>query len=261
MTTYLFVTKAEYFPEQIRDGVEDPSWSCAKSTTAGDRALVYVTQQGIRFEWELVSAARPDPDWKSICDCRFVQEFDPPISIGRIREEFTIDEWRAPYANFRGLSAFRISEEIADRIRRLGQSVSTSESDSTVNAPIAERQVVAEEGEAVVGLMEGAARERIVTAYERNPRARQRCLEIFGTACFVCGFRFGSTYGPEYEGFIHVHHLNPMSAIGEAYEIDPARDLRPVCPNCHAVIHRGERALTIEEVQVLLKDSSRAAQS
>jgi len=34
-----------------------------------------------------------------------------------------------------------------------------------------------------------------------------------------------------------VHHLVPISKIGKKYRVDPIKDLRPVCPNCHAVIH------------------------
>lgn len=38
-------------------------------------------------------------------------------------------------------------------------------------------------------------------------------------------------------GIIHVHHLKPLhESIGIGI-VDPSRDLVPVCPNCHAVIH------------------------
>jgi len=33
---------------------------------------------------------------------------------------------------------------------------------------------------------------------------------------------------------------------------DPIRDLRPVCPNCHVVIHRREPPYSIDEVRQLL---------
>lgn len=59
-------------------------------------------------------------------------------------------------------------------------------------------------------------------------------------------------YGPEFAGFIHVHHLRPLSGIGGGYVVDPVEDLRPVCPNCHAVIHHGGRLRSIEEVRHLL---------
>lgn len=101
-------------------------------------------------------------------------------------------------------------------------------------------------------LVEGATKSILVNAYERNREARQKCLERYGTSCCICGFNFGVTYGEEAEGHIHVHHLRPLSEIGEEYDIDPFADLRPVCPNCHAVIHLGGRCRTIEEVKRLL---------
>ncbi len=47
----------------------------------------------------------------------------------------------------------------------------------------------------------------------------------------------------------------PISEIAEEYEVDPVKDLRPVCPNCHAMIHRRSPPLSIEELQVLLSGS------
>ena len=76
-----------------------------------------------------------------------------------------------------------------------------------------------------------------MNAYERNPEARRRCIEHYGAKCVVCGFDFGAVYGGVAEGLIHVHHLKPISEVGEGYVVDPVEDLRPVCPNCHAVIH------------------------
>jgi hypothetical protein len=87
------------------------------------------------------------------------------------------------------------------------------------------------------GLMEGAKRQIVVNAYERNPKARQLCIAHYGCKCFVCGFDFSIFYGPEFKGKIHVHHLKPLSEINESYEVDPISDLRPVCPNCHLALH------------------------
>jgi 5-methylcytosine-specific restriction protein A len=56
-------------------------------------------------------------------------------------------------------------------------------------------------------------------------------------------------------GFTHVHHLKAISMVGPDYECDPIQDLRPVCPNCHAVIHRREPPYTIDEVHGLLEVS------
>jgi 5-methylcytosine-specific restriction protein A len=96
-----------------------------------------------------------------------------------------------------------------------------------------------------------------INAYERNPTARSRCIAHWGAICSVCSFDFGRVYGPDLAGFIHIHHVVPLSAIRNVYELDPIRDLRPVCPNCHAAIHHSRfTPLTIEELRARLRPTS-----
>lgn len=101
-------------------------------------------------------------------------------------------------------------------------------------------------------LVEGAVCRVTVNAYERNPEARRRCIAAHGTTCCICGFNFGAVYGSEAEGYTHVHHLRPLSEVGGEYVVNPVEDLRPVCPNCHAVLHLGGRCRSIDEVRQLL---------
>ena len=101
--------------------------------------------------------------------------------------------------------------------------------------------------------IEGATRSILVNAYERNAKARTACISIYGTACVICGFDFGVAYGPDAHGYIHVHHLKPLAKLRKTYSVDPKADLRPVCPNCHAVIHLGNGLRSIEEVKTMLK--------
>lgn len=49
---------------------------------------------------------------------------------------------------------------------------------------------------------------------------------------------FFDFYGEIGEGFIHVHHLTPIHQIGKEYKVNYKEDLAPVCPNCHAMLHR-----------------------
>jgi 5-methylcytosine-specific restriction protein A len=51
-----------------------------------------------------------------------------------------------------------------------------------------------------------------------------------------------------------VHHLKSLAEIGAEYELDPVRDLRPVCPNCHAMIHRKYPPYGLEEVRQCWED-------
>lgn len=101
--------------------------------------------------------------------------------------------------------------------------------------------------------VEGASRTVSVNAYERNPEARRRCIKHHGVNCCICGLNFGAIYGPEAEGYIHVHHILPLSKVGGQYVVDPVNDLEPVCPNCHAVLHLGGRCRSSEEVRQMLE--------
>ncbi len=95
-------------------------------------------------------------------------------------------------------------------------------------------------------------RQALVNLYERKPAARVACIAHYGATCSVCDFNFGKIYGEIGEGFIHVYHLTEISSIGEEYEVDPIKDLRPVCPNCHAMLHKRDPAYSIDELKDMI---------
>lgn len=108
----------------------------------------------------------------------------------------------------------------------------------------------------ITNLYEGAKQSITVNRYERNNQARKKCIEYYGTGCYVCGFDFENVFGEIGKDFIHVHHLIPLSEINQEYEVDPIKDLCPVCPNCHAMIHRKNPPFTIEEIKNILNTSN-----
>ena len=99
---------------------------------------------------------------------------------------------------------------------------------------------------------EGARKLVTVNAYERDNRARNKCIEKYGYRCAVCCFDFYDTYGKIGMGFVHVHHLIPLYKVGKQYRVDPVKDLRPVCPNCHAMLHRSGGVMTIDSLRKVL---------
>jgi 5-methylcytosine-specific restriction protein A len=103
-----------------------------------------------------------------------------------------------------------------------------------------------------LALTEGAKRTVVVNAYERNPKARSICIAHWGSQCEACGFDFVNTYGTIGSGFIHVHHLVPVAEIGKSYQVNPVNDLRPVCPNCHAMLHTSNPPLSIEQLREII---------
>ena len=102
-------------------------------------------------------------------------------------------------------------------------------------------------------LFEGIKQTITVNSYERDWQAREKCIRHYGAVCAVCSFDFLEKYGLIGKGFIHVHHLIPIAEIGNTYEVNPLKDLRPVCPNCHAMLHVRTPPYSIEELQKQMK--------
>ena len=97
-----------------------------------------------------------------------------------------------------------------------------------------------------------------VNAYERNLKARKACLDHYGYDCSVCGMNFENLYGKLGKEYIQVHHIIPLHTINKQYCLDPINDLRPVCPNCHAMIHRYNLNLNIDELKKIMSEIAKA---
>lgn len=102
------------------------------------------------------------------------------------------------------------------------------------------------------GLPEGMKARVEVNRYERNHLNRSACIQVYGPRCSVCGFDFVEYYGEIGHGYIQVHHVIPVSQLGENYIVDPIADLRPVCPNCHAMLHRKDPPYSITELRDMI---------
>lgn len=100
---------------------------------------------------------------------------------------------------------------------------------------------------------EGKPTDVVQTRYEKSVLARKLCLDLHGYSCAVCEFNFYDTYGDIGTDFIHVHHKNPQASIKKEYQINPYEDLVPVCPNCHAMLHKKTPPYTIEELKNIIE--------
>lgn len=98
-------------------------------------------------------------------------------------------------------------------------------------------------------MYEGVRKSITVNSYERNFAARAKCIEHYKARCSVCKMSFEEVYGEIGKNFIHVHHITPLSKINEEYKVNPIEDLRPVCPNCHSMLHKKNPPYTIEELK------------
>jgi len=102
-------------------------------------------------------------------------------------------------------------------------------------------------------LWEGESKQVLTTHYERNPLARRDCLREHGTICKVCDFDFSVFYGEIGLDYIHVHHIVPISERKRPYKIDGARDMVPLCPNCHSMIHKRNPPFSVLELKNIIE--------
>lgn len=235
-------------------------WSCGTSNRLqkGDRAFLIrlgLKPKGIFASGIITKGSYEDTHWDEAKatageTTHFVRvRLDTLLNpdIDRILPRKLLDE--SPFSKMRWdtqMSGVHIPDDVADALEKLWAQYSGS-GNTWLPEEIADDEVI----------YEGAVHRISVNAYERNPEARRKCLAHYGTNCAVCGFDFGKAYGDVGLEFIHVHHLRQLSEVGGEYKIDPIGDLRPVCPNCHAVIHRRKPAYNLDEVKKFLRDSKK----
>lgn len=96
---------------------------------------------------------------------------------------------------------------------------------------------------------EGFRTEIVREVAARDKRIIDLAKNKYGTNCSVCNFDFGKMYGSHGDGFIEVHHLYPIAKGKRTTKVE---DLRPVCANCHRMLHRGVALLSIEELKEII---------
>lgn len=103
---------------------------------------------------------------------------------------------------------------------------------------------------------EGAESFRIHRHLERDGtlpvRAKEKRLaEVGFLECDVCRFNFGQRYGTVGDGYIEAHHTVPVSQMagGRTTQIE---ELALVCSNCHRMLHRGPKLMSVSELRSLV---------
>ena len=244
--------------DAVRKGEETTTrWSCGTSTRLqkGDRVFLIrlgVKPRGIFASGIVMKGSHKDTHWDEakaaagetthFVEVRLDTLLNPDTD--HILPRKLLDE--PPFSKMHWdtqMSGVRISDDVSVELEKLWAQYSAF-GDTWLPEEIADDEII----------YEGAVHQISVNAYERNPEARRKCLAKYGTNCTVCGFDFGQVYGDAGREFIHVHHLRQLSEVGGEYQIDPVKDLRPVCPNCHAVIHRRKPSYSLNEVKKFLHD-------
>jgi 5-methylcytosine-specific restriction enzyme A len=106
---------------------------------------------------------------------------------------------------------------------------------------------------ASTGEIEGTLSKQTYTHYERSRKNRAICLLHHGFTCAACGEEMSAKYGLLGAEVIHVHHILPVSQMEKPDRIDPIKDLLPLCPNCHNVVHQKNPPVPVSELREHLK--------
>lgn len=98
---------------------------------------------------------------------------------------------------------------------------------------------------------------------KRSRKLRMAAIERYKDAngklyCVICGFCFENRYGDIGKDFIEMHHESPVYQYSddgfESYIGEAVKKIKPVCPNCHRMIHRDvKKPLSISELKKRLK--------
>jgi hypothetical protein len=236
-------SRASRFANEIRHFFTDPG------------TTLWITFHGERMYWGFLEAGRPKLHRDGVGTWRTVSKGWRSDDVhGVVLSKSRLGKNLTKLAGYPGTSCnVGVASYVIRRING-GAGEDDGKATSAVQASVFPDEVI--DGETYP---DGAVCRVVVNGYERNPKARRKCVAHHGRRCSICGFDFEQVYGTVAEGLIHVHHLRELSQIGAEYEVDPMKDLRPVCPNCHAVLHRRKPAFSIEDVKKFRRAAARKA--
>lgn len=156
-----------------------------------------------------------------------------------------------PYAPYRdgfrgaqGIYLTLLTKNLAEAFEQLSGAGSSARDSGRPRANV---------GQAAQEFAEGQRTVRESAFFRRNPALRAAAIRLHGTRCSACGFDFLETYGDLGEGYIEVHHLNPLAerrdALSETVQMTSVDDLTPLCANCHRMAHRRYPAVPVDEIR------------
>ena len=242
----------DHIRELEREGVTIRRWSCANSTQIMEGDRLFLIRQGEEPRGIFASGVA-DTDWYE--DLHWDEaKARAGVTTHYIRVKFDVllDPSEEPILPRHFLNEPPFSDQHWDTqssgIRIHDHVAAALEEEWAQYLDLDTPQEILEVGTFV----EGSTKQITVNRYERSRKAAECCVDYYGHACSVCSFDFAQTYGEIGDGFIHVHHLKPLSQVGSGYRVDPIQDLRPVCSNCHAMIHRRDPPYGIEELRKIL---------
>lgn len=236
---YLWVSRREYLESHNFTVGSEGSWSCAKTTRKLDQVIMYEAGAK-RFLWvgTALSNAGPDDAWDWTCDYRVERVFDPPVELSELTRLVRIRRWVAYRAHFQRRT-YAVPNYIWNQIKP-GR-----------NGRLLGREETAKRVRSQEKFEEGFEREIKSNRRERSQSLVRAAKEHYGSICTACGFSFLTAYGAHGDGFIEIHHVQPVAKMKPN---QPTRlsDVVPVCSNCHRMLHRGRMVLSVKSLKKLV---------
>jgi 5-methylcytosine-specific restriction protein A len=268
MATYLLAWNPKYYPWDVREEAIDKlksggqyreNWSCGHTKKIESNDDVYLMKvgkepRGIIASGIAISGYQELPHWdperESAGDTALYIKIDFNTILNPDVDIFPLERLQQGiYSRMNWTpraSGTTIPDDIAVQLKR-------DWGDMFGRQDVVDIAPLPEEVDEPETYPAGAVRSITINIYERNPKARAACIKHHGVTCCVCGMNFEERYGEVGIGFINVHHLVPVSMLQGNYELDPVKDLRPVCPNCHAMLHKGP-PFSIDELRAMMKN-------
>ena len=263
MKYWLVISNNKFFrlDDYLEEGRTSVTWRQTNNFEIGDKVFIYTTAPKYCISYEMVVVAteltsehftdeeafwvNPHDYFAAVranrfCEFKFVRSFHPGSMPLRLLKMYGLSTPRGNIVLEGKLLNFILSNVNGSFMNDI------EPKDVPYPTEIQENDVY----------YEGAVMQVIVNRYERNREAREKCIEAKGCKCAVCGMDFEDTYGVIGRGFIHVHHLIPISSIGDDYVIDPINHLVPVCPNCHNILHRKDPPFSPEELKAIMNKTN-----
>lgn len=103
---------------------------------------------------------------------------------------------------------------------------------------------------------EGERSRREAAFFKRNPALRAAAIAKHGLHCQGCERSLAELYGALGEGYIEIHHLDPLAerpvAQGAELRVTTVDDVAPLCANCHRMVHRSRPAMSLVDLRLAI---------
>lgn len=250
--------------EIIKPKVMEGDWNVNQHKNEikkGDIALLWIsgnkTKRGIYAILDIISDPYSNPkNQKLWVDYQYRSKFKKPFldteiqKIPSLSNLSIINDYRKTNYPVTKSEWDIIQKEI--KKRGLEDNAKNVSANSANQCNINEKPVINVELE-INSLFEGSEKIVVQSIKRRVQKLREMAIQHHGTTCVVCGFSFAKKYGELGKDFIEIHHLNPIFEYTEEINVNPKTDLVPLCSNCHRIIHKKSKMLSVEQLKKIVK--------